>query len=591
MRWLHAESTRDTRIARFTHDPNHRVSINHGVIAVGLGGAFTILDGAVLLGYLVVVTWLGARLAGKQGTTEEFFAGGRRLPWPAVSASIIATEISAITFIGVPFVVFRPGGDLTYLQLGLLGGLLARVIVGYLLVPAYFERKIQSPYDYMGNRLGERVRRLTSVIFTLGGIFAQGSRIYLTAIVLMLLLSGPLATLEEVTGIPPLLAAIGLITAVAALWTWIGGIAAVIWTDALLFLIFVLGAVIALVTIILQLPEGFPQLLALGAEADKFRLLNWDTSPLTAFTVWTAAFASLFSQVGAYGTDQLMAQRLFCCRNAVEARKAILWSYAGIFVTVVVALVGVGLFAYYSVFPLQGEALALYEAQGDAIFPIFILTVIPTGLTGLILAGVFAAAVSSADSILAALSQTSQAVFCKGRGGVRLARALVLGWAGVLVLSALLASWLRERYASLLDLALGLASYTQGVLLAGFFLAFLHLRRDGTGFFWSAPLGILAVFATAWKEPWAFWACLLIGLCWILAWWISEGRHQSPRGLIPLLIGFTVILAVQQFLGLPPADANSRDILLPIAWPWHAPVGFFLTFALGYALSPRRGST
>ena len=143
-----------------------------------------ILDLLVIAGTLFVVTLLGARLAGRQESVRDFFLGGRKLPWWGVAASIVATEISAVTYVSLPSVVWRPGGDLTYLQLGLIGALVAKAIVAMVLVPAYFEREIYSPYDYMGARLGGGVRRATTVLFSIGGVLGQAARVYLVAVVL-----------------------------------------------------------------------------------------------------------------------------------------------------------------------------------------------------------------------------------------------------------------------------------------------------------------------------------------------------------------------------------------------------------------------
>ncbi len=169
-----------------------------------LSGHFTWIDWMVVFGYLAITTVIGGALAGKQATIRDFFLGGRKLPWYAVSGSIIATEISALTFIGVPFVVFKDGGNFTYLQLGVFGSFFARIIVGFVLVPAYYKREIYSPYDYMGNQLGGSVRSVTTALFALGGILSQSARVYLTAVVLNLILRQPLAQLADWTGIAPL---------------------------------------------------------------------------------------------------------------------------------------------------------------------------------------------------------------------------------------------------------------------------------------------------------------------------------------------------------------------------------------------------
>ncbi|MFH0943580.1 MAG: hypothetical protein V2A76_00120, partial [Planctomycetota bacterium] len=316
---------------------------------------FTAIDWGVVLLYFVLTTVLGARLAGKQATIRDFFLGGRKLPWYAVAGSIVATELSAMTFVAVPFVVFKPGGNFTYLQLGVFGALFARLIVAYVLIPAYYRREIYSPYEYMGNQLGGPVRSMTSALFMLGGILAQSSRVFLTAVVLELILGDSVfGPLEAATGISSLAWAIWTISLVAILWTLMGGITTVIWTDVILFLVFVIGAIVALLVVAAHLDGGFAEMFEVGLQADKLTFFDFSTDPTRAYTIWGAAIGATIGMVGVYGTDQLMAQRMFCCKDARDARLAVISSFAGQGVTLLVMLVGVGLFAYYAKHPLSG---------------------------------------------------------------------------------------------------------------------------------------------------------------------------------------------------------------------------------------------
>ncbi len=603
-----------------------------------LAGHFTWIDWAVVFGYLFITTLIGGILAGKQSSIKDFFLGGRKLPWYAVTGSSIATEISAITFVSVPFIVFQPGGNFTYLQLGLVGGLLARFVVAYILVPAYYRREIYSPYDYMGNQLGPKVRSMTTALFSLGGMLAQSSRVYLTALILALVLHGPLGNLAEATGVPVLAWAIVIIGVVSVGWTLMGGMATVIWTDLILFVVFVVGALVALGTILHHLDEGLFTVLAAGWEAGKFELWEFELSLTMEFTIWTAAIAATWGNIGAYGTDQLMTQRLFCCKSEREARWAVLASYFGVIITILVSLVGVGLWYYYIQFPLEGEALELYEERGDRIFPIFILTVIPTGLTGLIIAGIFAAAISSLDSILAALSQTTMSAFylpwrerklksegkplpsagdpvtdphaslseaptAEDRRMVLVSRLFVIFWGVILSVLAIGMHWAADHFDHLLGLALGMAGFVSGGLMAGFFLGFFskRLNIDGTGFMFAAPLGVLTVLAiTPFNEySWTAYTCLtggiLLFLAWIVthAWTIAQGfRIQAPRILLQsflLLAGIGVMLWLvhNASFDVPNPETGEMD-RKTIAWPWFAPIGSAMTFILGWLLAGRR---
>ena len=564
-------------------------------------GGFTWIDWSVVAAFLALATWVGHRKSGHPQDVRDFFLGGRRLPWYAVAASIIATEISAVTLVGLPAVVFREGGDLTYLQLGVIGSFIARWLIAAFLVPAYFEREIYSPYDYMGERLGARVRGMTTALFALGGVLAQSARVYLVAVVLEVILVDELGWIEAHTGLPPLVSAVAAIGAVAVVWTWMGGIATVIWTDAILFLVFLAAIAIMLITVVVGVDGGAATVASMGADAGKLRFWSFDASPAKAYTVWTAIFAVSWGNVGAYGTDQLLVQRLLCCRDVRGARRAIMASYGAMIVTVLVGLVGVGLYAWYQQHPLSGRALALFEASPDRILPIFILQAIPVGLKGLIIAGIFAAAISSLDSILAALSQTVLSAFwlprrpehADPRTALRVSRVFV-GVFGVLLCAlAVFADVVAQHYPSILDLALAMAGYTQGALLAGFLLAFLRLKVDGSGYLWSAPLSVLAVFAVAWSselglselslsnlsDQWVAWT-LIVGTALLLVAWglrrvaveVGRGGGRVLRDTAVLIAGVVLVLAL--------GTAGVR-----VAWPWYVPVGGAFAFTFGWALA------
>lgn len=566
-------------------------------------GGFGLVDWIVVFGLLALTTLVAHRASGKPATIRDYFLAGRKLPWYAVSASIVATEISAVTFVSLPFVVFKEGGDLTYLQLGVFGALVARLIVAFVLVPAYYEREIFSPYDYMGERLGPGVKRVTTVLFSIGGVLAQSCRVYLTAVVLQVILADELAWVAAHTGIGPLAASVIAIGVVAVLWTWMGGIATVVWTDAILFLVFLAGLGIAFTTAVRGVDGGLGEVFSAASEARKLRFFDFSTDPTKAYTMWAALIGASWMMTGIYGTDQLMAQRMFCCKGPREAKRAILGSYVGLVVTVFAAFVGLGLFAYYGQHPLEGEALALYEEKGDRIFPIFTLQALPVGLKGVVLSGVFAAAISSLDSILAALSQaTLSSVYLPLRRKVvgetssdaEERRSLVVSRVFVLVFGVLLCAVaigvesLHERYPSILDLALAMATYTAGALLAGFLLAFFKsLRVDGSGYVWSAPISVLGVFAVVWHTGWARWTVGLFALVVVVLWFAR--RFRGARDLVPTAALFTVLALVW---GLCTRGTfEGADGPVNLAWPWNVPIGCGIAFVWGILLARRTPTT
>lgn len=554
------------------------VLVTSGAQGTTLAGGFTALDWAVVLGLLLFTTWVGHRKSGKPQDLRGFFLGGRQLPWLVVAASIVATEISAVTFVSFPSVVWREGGNLTYLQIGLFGSLIARGIVGFVLMPAYFEREIYSPYDYVGRRLGEGARRVTSVLFTIGGVLGQSARVYLTAVVLEVILRDELLAVGGLLGVSPLTAAVMAIGVVAVLWTWMGGIAAVVWTDAILFLMFLGGAAATLAVLHSTLDGGLWPAFQAGYEAGKLQLIDTSTDLSKPYTLWIALFVASWGQVGPYGCDQLMVQRLLGCKDASAARKAILASIAAVGVIFLIALVGVGLWAWTEQVPLQGEAARLVADKPDRIFPVFLREGLPAGVRGFVLAGIFAAAISSLDSILAALSQTTLALLPKRadedeRKTLRRSRLLV-GFYGVLLCAtAVGTAEVAEHYSSILDLALAMAGYTGGALLAAVVLALLSSGRGGAGFLISAPLSVLSVICVAWHEPWTELALGLVTvlLAWAVLWRGVRGdlSRQRCAGQLALLVGCA--RALLQVLG-----GGS------LPWPWFIPIGTLVAWFGAY---------
>jgi len=583
-----------------------------------LASHFFLLDWVVLIGYMALVSVLGVMLAGKQKDMKDFFRGGDKLPWYAVSGSMIATIISAVTFVGVPAIVYRDGGNFTYLQFGLIAGLLSRLFVTLFIVPAYYRERIYSPYDYIGKRLGSSAKLVTTAMFTVLGVLGQSARVYLTASILALILDEPLHQLQQLTGVPILVLAITLVGIVSILWTMLGGIATVIWTDAMLFLVFVAGGLITLGCVIMQLPGGAGQLFADAAAADKFSL--WSVSlafdATQPYTLWAAIFAVTFGNIGAYGTDQLLAQRILCCKNANHARAAVMGSWLGEAVVALMLLVGAGLWVFYEAFPerLSGAAGQAVADNPDMIFPVFMLTQVPAGLTGLIVAGIFAAAISSLTSILAALAQTSlSAVILPWRGIdldnelsdsanrflLRWSRGLIVGWGVVLCVFAWgIAQYVdamaaRGRDVPFLDLALGLASYVIGTLFAAFLLAWVPLRINGYGLLWSAPLSILAVVAVRFHDPVAQAVCAAVGGLLLVGWGIATLRGdpalrgERMRRTVPLAVGVAGVWLLSRYFYFV-GDAGEVQ---SIAWPWYAPIGGAYALALGYLLADRRDET
>lgn len=516
---------------------------------------FTWVDGMVMFSYLLLTTWIGHRLSGRQSTIKDFFLAGRSLPWPAVCGSIVATEISAVTFIGVPGAVFAANGNFTYLQWAI-GSILARCIVGLYFVRAFYENEIYSPYDFVANRLGKGAKTITTVLFMLGSVLGQSVRVLVPALVLRTVT--PLDMVQS----------IAVIAVFGVIWTWMGGMTTVIWTDVIQFGLFLFAGVLAFVWILCSLPEGFGQFVDVAGSAGKFELWRWlpgvgDEREFlvwvrdTEFTMWTALLAAPFQNLAAFGTDQLNAQRMFCCRNEKDAAKAIIFSSLGQAATIMMLLVGAALYAYYQAMPPPEAVAAEFKKDADLVFPVWITTALPAGLTGLVLAGAFAAAISSLDSALAALSQTSISLWYHGRAEhempeqkrlVLLSRLSVLGWAAFLAGMTVVLYQLKEQAdIKLLSLAFGMVSYTYGTLLAIFLLALWNIRARLRGLWIGLVLSILM---TTWVRGDIF--IVLGGLescAWMPEW------HKAHR--------------------------------LPMTYAWLYPVNFFITFTCGWLFRER----
>ena len=452
---------------------------------------FSAIDWTIVGLYIVTTTWIGHRLKGQQESTHDFFLGGRNIPWYAVSASIIATTISAVTFIGVPAITYAAGGNFTYFQLAL-GGIIARLLIARYLLPRYYEQAYYSPYDFMSDRLGPVVGRVTAGLFIVGGVLGQSVRVYATALVIELLTGWSMGQ------------SILVIAAFAILWTWMGGIAAVIWTDVVQFFVLLLGAIAALLLIVTTLPDGWSTLYTSGATTGKFKLIDLTTDPRVAFTFWAALIALPFQGVAVYGTDHLFTQRLMCCQSALEAKKALLWSIIGECIPALMLLVGVGLFTFYSLYPLDPSLAALVEEKGDRIFPIFILSEIPMGMKGLFIAGVLSAAISSLDSILAALSQVSVTMFYRPflkpeeteAHYLSVSRVLVVFWGVLLGATA----WqFSQSTGDLITLAFSMTTYTLGPMLGLFILSLLSTRLRVGGIAPAVAMSLSVVLAL--NEP------------------------------------------------------------------------------------------
>lgn len=544
---------------------------------------FHLIDWGVVAGYLVFTTVLGAKLAGKQATIRDFFLGGRKLPWWAVCGSTIATEISTATFVVVPAIVFAAGGNLTYLQLAI-GSILARFVVAWYFVPRFYEEEIYSPYDYVGRRLGPRVKTVTTGLFLIGAVLGQGGRLFTAAFMVSIV-----ADID-------LVSAIWLMGAFSVLWAMIGGITMVIWTDVIQFGILLLGAAVALGFALHVVPGGISEAVRLGREAGKFQFLDFSTDLSVRYTFWCGLLATTFSNLAAFGTDQVMAQRMFCCRDARDARLSVVWSSVSIGVALLMMLLGISLYAYFQHAPFTPGEAARYAKHQEYLLPIFIVRALPIGVRGLIVAAVLAAAVSTLESALAALSQTTvnpiQSRLNRRRGKadavaspdseLGLSKVLIFAWGIVLCGMATACIGIARNYQNAIDLVLAFAGYTSGPLLGIFLLAFLKRPRDDRGLPWAVAISILAVFAVSVREPWVMKVVIVA----VIVVWLVTPVIRSLPWQHKLIINLTALAAG----GLHFVDGATAPWLMSAGWafPWTYPLGTIITFGLGFVLGRPR---
>ncbi|MBU6319071.1 MAG: hypothetical protein KGS00_05410 [Alphaproteobacteria bacterium] len=419
------------------------------------------IDWLIVGAYFALVTLIGHRLSARQVNVGEYFLGSRSLPWWTVSASIVSTTVSGVTFIGVPAIVFAEGGDFRYLQF-CLAGFISKWIFGHWILPKLYAGAYSSPYDYIRDRLGAGLGQLSALLFFAGAVLSQGVRIYAVALVLELLTGLDFAW------------CVSLSVGVAVASTWMGGVRAVVWTDVVQFLMLIAGGCVAIGFISQDYPGGFPALLSAAGEAGKTRMLDLSLDPLASYTIWAGVFAMPFQNLAAYGADQLNTQRMLCCRSISEARRALYVSNIGEGVVLLFLLAGVALWGFYTREPLDPRFAAMVAETNDRIFPAFILSEMPAGLRGFMVAAIFAAAMAS--PVLSALSETTLTMFHRGhRAGslsdadaVILSRALVALWGAALAGFAIM---LRGTDEGLIPLAFAMTSYTYGGLLGLFLMS------------------------------------------------------------------------------------------------------------------------
>ncbi|GGM40012.1 sodium:solute symporter [Longimycelium tulufanense] len=482
------------------------------------------LDAVIIVLYLLAMPALGLLLSGRQRSSTDYFLGNRSLPWWAVCFSVVATETSTLTVVSVPGVAYL--GTFGFLQLAL-GYLVGRIVVALVLLPRYFSGNLVSAYAYLGQRFGGGLQGVASVTFLITRLLADGVRLFLTALTIKVVLASMGVTID----FRLIIIALSLFTVI---YTYLGGIRAVVWVDAIQMMIYVGGALLAIGVLASKLPEGW---LGSVADAGKFQLFDFAANPLTGqYAFVTAIVGGAVLSMASHGADQLIVQRLLACRNLRDGQRALIGSGVVVFLQFALfLLVGSMLWAFH-----RGASPASLGMSGpDELFPTFIVEQLPVGLAGLLIAGILAAAMSTLSSSLNSLSTSTVSDLYQrftrrepeDATILRQGRLWTLVWAAVFVGFASLFS---GTTTPVVELGLGITGYTYGALLGAFLL------------------GLLVRRATQ----------------------------------VDAVIAFVVTVAVMAFVILVPRfPANGKEVAL--AFPWYTPLGVAVTLLVGGLLATR----
>jgi SSS family solute:Na+ symporter len=492
---------------------------------------FTTLDALVLVAYLAGTMTLGLWVGRKQKDAKDYFVADRAIPWWAVMFSIVASETSALTFISTPGLSYgnKPGyGDLGFLQI-VAGYIIGRFVVAHVLLPRYFQGNLVTAYALLEKRFGLATRRFTSVVFMVTRALADSVRVFATAIPVALIISPSVTNKAYVMPIAVLI--LGFLTVI---YTYKGGMKAVVWTELLQAGIYISGGLAAVVILGHLVPGGWSSIWSSAGAAGKTKVLDFYPGLDRPHTIWAGLIGGAFLAMASHGTDQLIVQRLLSSRSLKDAQRAIIGSGFVVFCQFFLFLsIGLGLWAFYhgQIFPAT-----------DQIFPTFILEHMPPGLVGLIVAAIVAATMSTHSGAINSLAAaTTHDIYlplskktAEDPSTLKMGRLFALGWGVVLTLGALL--FPQDTKTPVVVVALGIASFTYGGLLGGFFL----------GIFWRRAI-----------------------------------QRDAILGMSVAIATMAFIVFAGPIAAAYPSLASTLAPFGKIAWPWYVLIGTTLTLIVG----------
>src|SRR5271155_3069122 len=446
-------------------------------------------DLGLIVVYLIGITLFGLRFRGgkdpKARSLRSYFLADQTIPWWAIALSIVSAETSTLTIISIPGVAFA--GDFGFLQI-VIGYMLGRIVVALIFLPKYFQGQMLTAYQLIDQRFGHTLHKVTAGLFLLTRAAAEGVRVFAVSIVVGIAIG---------TGD---VLSIGIISALTLLYTFEGGMAAVIWTDVVQMAIYIGGTFVAISTLGTHVPGGWSQIHEVAAAAGKFHLFHFAFNLTQSYTFWAGVLGGTFLTMASHGTDQLMVQRMLAARNLRESRMALLGSGVVIFVQFTLfLLIGAGLYVFYGLHPA-------HFASADRIFPTFIVREMPVGIAGLLVAAILAAAMSNLSAALNSLSSTTVVDFymrwrpsAEDRERMIVPRASTVLWALVLFAIAVY-SVHAGGHGHVVEVGLSIAAVADGALLGVFLLGTLTKFANE----WGASVGMVVGFAlnvALWQQP------------------------------------------------------------------------------------------
>jgi len=430
---------------------------------------FSSLDYAIVVFYLIAVAVFGIIYSGKQSSVKDYFLGSKNIPWWAACFSVVATETSTLTFISIPGLAYV--SNMNFLQLAF-GFLIGRIIVAMIFIPRYYSGNMDTAYQFLGKRFGEPMRKYASVTFILLRIFADGVRLFTTAI-----------PVKFITGLGYLecILIVGIITVI---YSYIGGIRAVIWTDVIQMFVYTFGAVASMIVIFNLLPNGWNDVTAFASQGDKFQIFNFDN--LLSFTGGYSLIGSFiggaFLAMASHGTDQMIVQRLLTCKDVKSSQKAVVFSGVIVIIQFTIFLViGIMLYALYEGMDFKNMIIDGHNlTKSDEIFPMFIVKSLPIGLAGLIVAGLLSASMSTLSSTFNSLASTTildlfegLKIFESEEVKLKYSKLATLFWAAVIMGTGLM---FQSETNPAVDFALKIQSLIYGGLLGVFLLGIVSKK-------------------------------------------------------------------------------------------------------------------